>query len=185
MVLFWCSTPTLTPKPWQQRWGSPTASTWFADTLLRRWRHWLARPGERRHSTPDPIPGTLVIKCATELQIPQPRRTFDTVFPSVNVLQGCSQVSLQPRHYAPSHVLCRADAKQECERLGLGMLPTLLPQNSLGRPPNTTGRNNDDEGSLRRRARAKVRQHRSRTGNFDQLPLSFQLQIYSFSFIAL
>ncbi|KAM9351100.1 kazrin-A isoform 1-T1 [Symphorus nematophorus] len=45
-----------------------------------------------------------------------------------------------------------ADAKQDYERLGLGTPPTLLRQNSLGRPPSSTGRHTDDEGSLRRRA---------------------------------
>ncbi|XP_069545202.1 kazrin-A isoform X2 [Brachyistius frenatus] len=46
----------------------------------------------------------------------------------------------------------RADAKQDYERLGLGTPPTLLRQNSMGRPPSATGRHTDDEGSLRRRA---------------------------------
>ncbi|TMS16580.1 Kazrin [Larimichthys crocea] len=46
----------------------------------------------------------------------------------------------------------RTDAKQDYERLGLGTPPTLLRQNSLGRPPSSTGRHTDDEGSLRRRA---------------------------------
>uniref|UniRef100_A0A3B4TAL5 SAM domain-containing protein n=1 Tax=Seriola dumerili TaxID=41447 RepID=A0A3B4TAL5_SERDU len=46
----------------------------------------------------------------------------------------------------------RTDAKQDNERLGLGTPPTLLRQNSLGRPPSSTGRHTDDEGSLRRRA---------------------------------
>ncbi|XP_071331894.1 kazrin-A-like [Trachinotus anak] len=45
-----------------------------------------------------------------------------------------------------------ADNKQDYERLGLGTPPTLLRQNSLGRPPSSTGRHTDDEGSLRRRA---------------------------------
>ncbi|XP_029973946.1 kazrin-A isoform X2 [Salarias fasciatus] len=46
----------------------------------------------------------------------------------------------------------RADAKQDYERLGLGTPPTLLRQNSLGRPPSSASRHTDDEGSLRRRA---------------------------------
>eukprot|EP00064_Thunnus_orientalis_P017468 superscaffoldBa00003719_g17551 len=46
----------------------------------------------------------------------------------------------------------RTDAKQDFERLGLGTPPTLLRQNSLGRPPSSTSRHTDDEGSLRRRA---------------------------------
>ncbi|KAL7399103.1 hypothetical protein ABVT39_020323 [Epinephelus coioides] len=46
----------------------------------------------------------------------------------------------------------RADAKQDYEHLGLGTPPTLLRQNSLGRPPSSTSRHTDDEGSLRRRA---------------------------------
>ncbi|XP_047445675.1 kazrin-A isoform X4 [Mugil cephalus] len=46
----------------------------------------------------------------------------------------------------------RADAKQDYERLGLGTPPTLLRQNSLGRPPSSTSRHTDEEGSLRRRA---------------------------------
>ncbi|KAM7404509.1 hypothetical protein PAMP_011852 [Pampus punctatissimus] len=47
----------------------------------------------------------------------------------------------------------RTDAKQDYERLGLGTPPTLLRQNSLGRPPSSaTHRHTDDEGSLRRRA---------------------------------
>ncbi|XP_037628353.1 kazrin-A isoform X1 [Sebastes umbrosus] len=46
----------------------------------------------------------------------------------------------------------RTDAKQDYEGLGLGTPPTLLRQNSLGRPPSSTGRHTDDEGSLRRRA---------------------------------
>ncbi|TKS77414.1 Kazrin [Collichthys lucidus] len=46
----------------------------------------------------------------------------------------------------------RTDAKQDYERLGLGTPPTLLRQNSLGRPSSSTGRHTDDEGSLRRRA---------------------------------
>ncbi|KAM6981802.1 kazrin-A-like [Tautogolabrus adspersus] len=46
----------------------------------------------------------------------------------------------------------RTDAKQDYEGLGLGTPPTLLRQNSLVRPPSSTGRNTDDEGSLRRRA---------------------------------
>ncbi|XP_044066773.1 kazrin-A-like [Siniperca chuatsi] len=48
--------------------------------------------------------------------------------------------------------LARADAKQDYERLNLGTPPTLLHQNSLGRPPSSTGRHTDEEGSLRRRA---------------------------------
>lgn len=55
-----------------------------------------------------------------------------------------------PDTHAPSHVPCRTDAKQDCERLGTP--PTLLRQNSLGRPPNSTGRHTDDDSSLRRRA---------------------------------
>ncbi|XP_023130127.2 kazrin-A isoform X3 [Amphiprion ocellaris] len=46
----------------------------------------------------------------------------------------------------------RADAKQDYEHLGLGTPPTLLRQNSLGRPPSSTSRHTDEEGSLRRRA---------------------------------
>ncbi|XP_060914492.1 kazrin-like isoform X4 [Labrus mixtus] len=46
----------------------------------------------------------------------------------------------------------RTDAKQDYEGLGLGTPPTLLRQNSLVRPPSSTGRNTDDDGSLRRRA---------------------------------
>ncbi|KAM7412177.1 hypothetical protein PAMA_021909 [Pampus argenteus] len=47
----------------------------------------------------------------------------------------------------------RTDAKQDYERLGLGTPPTLLRQNSLGRPPSSAAhRHTDDEGSLRRRA---------------------------------
>uniref|UniRef100_A0A4W6G545 Kazrin, periplakin interacting protein a n=1 Tax=Lates calcarifer TaxID=8187 RepID=A0A4W6G545_LATCA len=46
----------------------------------------------------------------------------------------------------------RADSKQDYERLGLGTPPTMLRQNSLGRPPSSAGRHTDDEGSLRRRA---------------------------------
>ncbi|CAJ1085494.1 kazrin-A isoform X4 [Xyrichtys novacula] len=46
----------------------------------------------------------------------------------------------------------RTDAKQNYDGLGLGTPPTLLRQNSLVRPPSSTGRNTDDEGSLRRRA---------------------------------
>lgn len=57
-----------------------------------------------------------------------------------------------PQHSAPFHVPCRADAKQDYERLGLGTPPTLLRQNSQGRLPNSTGRHTDDDGSLRRRA---------------------------------
>ncbi|KAM6929770.1 kazrin-A isoform 2-T2 [Lycodopsis pacificus] len=49
-------------------------------------------------------------------------------------------------------VPARTDAKQDYEHLGLGTPPTLLRQNSLGRPPSSTGRHTDDEGSLRRRA---------------------------------
>ncbi|CAI5647154.1 unnamed protein product [Oreochromis niloticus] len=44
------------------------------------------------------------------------------------------------------------DAKQEYEHLGLGTPPILLRQNSLGRPPTSTARHTDEEGSLRRRA---------------------------------
>ncbi|KAL3974292.1 ATP-binding cassette, subfamily B (MDR/TAP), member 8 [Sarotherodon galilaeus] len=44
------------------------------------------------------------------------------------------------------------DAKQEYEHLGLGTPPILLRQNSLGRPPTSTARHADEEGSLRRRA---------------------------------
>uniref|UniRef100_A0A3B4FQ47 Kazrin, periplakin interacting protein n=1 Tax=Pundamilia nyererei TaxID=303518 RepID=A0A3B4FQ47_9CICH len=44
------------------------------------------------------------------------------------------------------------DAKQEYEHLGLGTPPVLLRQNSLGRPPTSTARHTDEEGSLRRRA---------------------------------
>ncbi|KAM9752158.1 kazrin-like isoform 3-T4 [Menidia menidia] len=46
----------------------------------------------------------------------------------------------------------RADAKQDYEHLGLGTPPTLLRQNSLGRPPSSSSRHPDEEGSLRRRA---------------------------------
>uniref|UniRef100_A0A3Q3G379 Kazrin, periplakin interacting protein a n=1 Tax=Labrus bergylta TaxID=56723 RepID=A0A3Q3G379_9LABR len=46
----------------------------------------------------------------------------------------------------------RTDAKQDYEGLGLGTPPTLLRQNSLVRPLSSTGRNPDDDGSLRRRA---------------------------------
>ncbi|XP_019944448.1 kazrin-A isoform X4 [Paralichthys olivaceus] len=46
----------------------------------------------------------------------------------------------------------RTDVKQDYERLGLGTPPTPHRQNSLGRPPSSAGRHNDDEGSLRRRA---------------------------------
>ncbi|KAM8755332.1 kazrin-A-like [Acanthopagrus schlegelii] len=46
----------------------------------------------------------------------------------------------------------RADTKQDNERIGQGTPPTLLRQNSVGRPPSSTGRHTDDEGSLRRRA---------------------------------
>uniref|UniRef100_A0A671X705 Kazrin, periplakin interacting protein a n=1 Tax=Sparus aurata TaxID=8175 RepID=A0A671X705_SPAAU len=37
-------------------------------------------------------------------------------------------------------------------RIGQGTPPTLLRQNSVGRPPSSSGRHTDDEGSLRRRA---------------------------------
>uniref|UniRef100_A0A671X955 Kazrin, periplakin interacting protein a n=1 Tax=Sparus aurata TaxID=8175 RepID=A0A671X955_SPAAU len=46
----------------------------------------------------------------------------------------------------------RADTKQDNERIGQGTPPTLLRQNSVGRPPSSSGRHTDDEGSLRRRA---------------------------------
>ncbi|XP_034064993.1 kazrin-A isoform X3 [Gymnodraco acuticeps] len=46
----------------------------------------------------------------------------------------------------------RAEIKQDYEHLGLGTPPALLRQNSPGRPPSSTGRHTDDEGSLRRRA---------------------------------
>ncbi|XP_077940080.1 kazrin-A isoform X3 [Gasterosteus aculeatus] len=46
----------------------------------------------------------------------------------------------------------RTDTKQDYEHLGLGTPPPLLRQNSAGRPPSSTGRHTDDEGSLRRRA---------------------------------
>ncbi|XP_063741397.1 kazrin-A [Eleginops maclovinus] len=46
----------------------------------------------------------------------------------------------------------RAEVKQDYEHLGLGTPPALFRQNSLGRPPSSTGRHTDDEGSLRRRA---------------------------------
>lgn len=50
MVLSWCSTLLSTLKQWQQHWGSPVTSTWFVAILLRRWKHWLVQPGERKHS---------------------------------------------------------------------------------------------------------------------------------------
>lgn len=59
---------------------------------------------------------------------------------------------LHLRQPDPSHAPHRTDAKQEYERLGLGTPPALLRQNSLGRPPSSSGRHTDDEGSLRRRA---------------------------------
>lgn len=71
---------------------------------------------------------------------------------SSGVFFNCCFYETAPRHSAPSHVPCRADAKQDYERLGLGTPPTLLRQNSLGRPPSSTSRHTDDEGSLRRRA---------------------------------
>ncbi|KAM8862408.1 kazrin-A isoform 6-T6 [Spinachia spinachia] len=46
----------------------------------------------------------------------------------------------------------RTDTKQDYEGLGLGTPPALRRQNSAGRPPSSTGRHTDDEGSLRRRA---------------------------------
>ncbi|KAF3860272.1 hypothetical protein F7725_000527 [Dissostichus mawsoni] len=46
----------------------------------------------------------------------------------------------------------RAEIKQDYEHLGLGTPPALLRQNSPGRPPSSTGRHTDGEGSLRRRA---------------------------------
>ncbi|XP_034029089.1 kazrin-A isoform X2 [Thalassophryne amazonica] len=49
-------------------------------------------------------------------------------------------------------VPARDNAKQDYEHLGLGTPPTLLRQNSLGRPPSSAGRLTDDEGSLRQRA---------------------------------
>lgn len=57
-----------------------------------------------------------------------------------------------PRHTDLSHAFCSVDAKQEYEHLGLGTPPILLRQNSLGRPPTSTARHTDEEGSLRRRA---------------------------------
>ena len=51
-----------------------------------------------------------------------------------------------------THLPCRADTKQDNECIGQGTPPTLLRQNSVGRPPSSTGRHTDDEGSLRRRA---------------------------------
>lgn len=62
----------------------------------------------------------------------------------------CSTFEAVPDTHASSHVPCRADAKQDCEHLGTP--PTLLRQNSMGRPSNCTGRHTDDDGSLRRRA---------------------------------
>lgn len=50
------------------------------------------------------------------------------------------------------HAFCSVDAKQEYQHLGLGTPPVLLRQNSLGRPPTSTARHTDEEGSLRRRA---------------------------------
>lgn len=70
---------------------------------------------------------------------------------------------LSPTPWA-SHFPSRADAKQDYERLGMGTPPTLLRQNSLGRPPSSTGRHTDDEGSLRRRA-VKVGKN-NKAGNF-------------------
>ncbi|XP_067095650.1 kazrin-A isoform X1 [Osmerus mordax] len=46
----------------------------------------------------------------------------------------------------------RSGAQQDYERLGMGTPPTLLRQNSLGRPSSSASRHTDDEGSLRRRA---------------------------------
>ncbi|XP_056129995.1 kazrin-A isoform X1 [Lampris incognitus] len=46
----------------------------------------------------------------------------------------------------------RTSTKQDHDRLGMGTPPTLLRQSSLGRPPSSTSRQTDDEGSLRRRA---------------------------------
>uniref|UniRef100_A0A3Q3ICE3 SAM domain-containing protein n=1 Tax=Monopterus albus TaxID=43700 RepID=A0A3Q3ICE3_MONAL len=46
----------------------------------------------------------------------------------------------------------RMDAKKDYECLGLGTPLTLLCQNSLGRPPSSTGQHTDEDGSLRRRA---------------------------------
>lgn len=102
------------------------------------------------------------------------------MYSSVNVVQRCILVSLNamcgcPQHSAPSHVPCRADAKQDYEGLGLGTPPTLLRQNSLGRPPSSTGRQTDDEGSLRRRA-VKVGKN-DRHGNFHELFLSISAYV--------
>lgn len=47
----WSSTRLLTVTLWPQRSGSPTASTWSADTSLRRWKRWLSQTGEKRPLT--------------------------------------------------------------------------------------------------------------------------------------
>lgn len=46
----------------------------------------------------------------------------------------------------------RSGAQQDSERLGMATPPSLLRQDSLGRPLSAASRHTDDEGSLRRRA---------------------------------
>lgn len=80
----------------------------------------------------------------------------------------CSILVLCSRILVSSHAPCRAEAKQDCERLRTP--PTPLRQNSLVRSANSSGRHTDDEGSLRRRA-VKVGGQSNYTAKFEELLL--------------